>query len=462
MTACKPRNHGYFSIPPCLAVCLVVIAASTQPVSAGVDYSLEGSIRLDEEFNSNIQLIPNRSNPKAVFGTNLGFNGTATAAAPNWKSWGKARFDNYFYSPLGNLDRQNQIIDAGYTYLTEQSKWDITGNFTSDAILATETDTINSGFLFPGLIGRELKSISPSLTYSVNGQISLNLGYSYAESKYSTPPGVLANFPDSVTHSANSGLSYRFNDQFIVTSNLSYTTFSFGQKTSSQFQSALSRSNFDSESSNSINYLSGMLGMTYAYDATTQLNLSAGGQYSTTETKTRNTITTTGAEVISFSPLVLSDVTQTTTVSQGNSNSQVVPIFGFGGTKKFENSEIQFNYSRQVSPSINGQLLTTDRLTLTSKHNFSKLITGNLNFSFLDQERPDGSQITTSGANVINQTFYSLRGELSYFLTPQWVLGAGYQYRLRDSGLTSGSFSGIQDAHSVFVNLRYDFEKLQF
>ncbi|MBP1153184.1 hypothetical protein, partial [Methylocaldum sp. RMAD-M] len=76
--------------------------------SFGVDWHLEAAASVSQQYHSNIQLLPDRLDPQAVFGTDLGFTTQLVAAEPHWQVKSRARLQNLFYTPIDAIDTQNQ------------------------------------------------------------------------------------------------------------------------------------------------------------------------------------------------------------------------------------------------------------------------------------------------------------------------------------------------------------------
>ena len=152
------------------------------------------------------------------------------------------------------------------------------------------------------------------------------------------------------------------------------------------------------------------------------------------------------------------------------SDSQVGMVFSFATNKKFEKGHMGASYSRDTSPTGFGRLQTVDRFSV----DFLYQITNHLDF------------ILTGGVNVTeatadenedrDRTYYHVRPRLRWQLNEQLSLSGGYRYRMeettinddRDDGNTNNSENRIQktipdstDSHSVFLSLRYEWDKFR-
>lgn len=409
-----------------LAACSGLFGASA---CRAIEYTLDGNLSVGQQLSNNIILS---STPRLVWGSNLNLDAKLTAAEPNWQVSGRTRLDNYFYVPTSGIDRQNQYVDVRGFYLTERSRYDLTGNFTDDYILSSQSDPL-LGFV-QGRIHRSSWSASPTWTFNLSEQTQASLGYNYSRSEYS---GTTQRYPNADNHVLFSQFSYRQTERLTLEGGMSY----------SSYQGEMAQFGFK----NSITYYNLNLGVKYTYDPSLDLHLSGGGQYSQSESETQRLVLA-GYALTSLNPPRLEPIVETVSFKTPAQDS-FGPVFKLGATKRFDQLVLDFSYDRQISPSINGALFKSDTVGLTVHKEFQPGLNGSIVLNYNHQSYP--SQFDQIQAF----SYYRAEGSLHYAWTRQWSTLASYNYYLRqaDDGKTPN-----QDAHSVFLTLKYEFDPLKF
>ncbi|WP_077732820.1 hypothetical protein [Methylocaldum sp. 14B] len=397
--------------------------------SFGVDWHLEAAASVSQQYHSNIQLLPDRLDPQAVFGTDLGFTTQLVAAEPHWQVKSRARLQNLFYTPIDAIDTQNQYLDLDAHYATERSRWALTVNHTDDALLSSQSDVLVGIVLTR--VQRAETTVAPSWTYALDERTRLTLGYAYQASDYEARAGFA--FVSSTAHTASSGLEHQLTERLLLSGTLAYTAYRADRR--------------------AIDYLNALAGFQYALTETLEVGVSGGGQFSDSETQLE-TLRLDGFQIVSLDPLLLVPVTVQETVTL--KDRQFGPLVTASARQRFDTGDVELNYAHQISPSINGTLFESDRVTVTARRQVSERLNAALNLSYTDQSLPDAN------GDRLTQAYYRIGGDLSYAVTERWRLGASYQYTLRDLGERGGLFSGRQEAHAVFVTLKYDFDPFQF
>jgi hypothetical protein len=408
------------------AACLFLLGPGSPQA---VEYAFDGNLALGQQYNSNIVLA---RNPQAVWGTSLDLDAGLSAREPNWQVGGRTRLANSFYAPNSSIDMQNRYVDATALYLTERSRYQLAGNFTDDYLLSSQSDPALGVVL--GQLHRNLKSVGPSWTYSLTERARATLGYDYARAEYSG--SATQAYPDSDTHAASSQFAYQFTERLTLNGALSYTAFQASQPSAGY--------------RNAIDYVNFSLGLKCAYDPALDLNFSAGGQYTHSQ-----------AEYSSFRliyvPVSLNPplfrVAAVPTTLRSPAQETTAPLFTLGLSKRFEDASLDLAYSRQISPSINGALLETDRVQLAGRQEFRPGLNGALSLSYIHQSYPN------LGGGRLEYSYYQAEASLSYGWSERWSATASYRYYLRrvDSGGDRN-----QDSNAAFLSLRYEFEPQKF
>ena len=372
-------------------------------------------VNTQQNFNSNILLVPDSLKHDAVWGSELNLQSSLLINKPNWMAKASAVLDNWFYYPDSGLDMQNQYLDLQYAYLTERSRWQINGGYINDAILSSKANQIQ-GIVF-GRVQRELFSIIPGWTYSVSEYTKVNLSYSYFNSKYPaillSPASTDATYPNSVSNTLSSSVNNLYSEYL-------------------SFNSLLSATAFDTQT-RKIDYINLFIGLKYSPSFDSEIALSIGGQYS-------------------------QSTYQFYSIGQSYSQriDQFSPLFDVSLTKKFENSSIILSYSQQSTPSINSNLFRSDLVSLSANHRLSNLFSTAFGFSYYQIETPK------QAGSSLSQKSYQLNSNLTYNYSEKATISASYNFQARDIVATTGVFSEPQYAHIISLSLRYNFDELQF
>ena len=419
-----PPRPGATSL--CLAACAALLGT---PVGHAVEYRLDGDVSVGQQYSSNIILS---RPPKAVWGTNVDVNAALAVSEPNWQVTGKARLSNYFYTPVSGIDMQNQYLDVRGLFLTERSRYQLSGNFTDDSFLSSQNDQIIG--LVVGKVHRNLKSLSPTWFYTLSERSQWSLGYQYSRAEYDASAN---GFPDSDTHTGFSRLEHRFSERLSLSGEVSYSAYD-ARRLATGYR-------------NSIDFVNFSLGLKYAFDPTLDIEFSAGGQYSRTEAQfLHNQIV--GFTLVSLNPIRFAPVVRAVIVHTPPADS-FGPVFNLEVSKRLDRTEMSLFYNRQISPSISGDLLEVDRAGLSAKRELFYGFSGSLGVSYTHQSFPSQANQT------ISFSFYQATGELSYAWSEHWSATASYRFFLRQ---IDNSNAPNEDSNSVLLTLKYNFDTHAF
>lgn len=407
--ACAGRRAG-------LAACALFLAAAQR--AQGVEYRLDGSMALGQQYNSNLLL----SQPaEAAAATGLDLLGGLSAGEEDWGASGKLRLSNWFYASSNNIDLQNEYFDVDAFLLGERSRWSLAGNVTDDTILSSQTDGTQGLILTRAR--RDTQSVAPSWSYSLDEKNQASLGYTYSHSRYHYADGRMISADN---HTVSSSFAHQFNERFSASESLSYTR--YDSQSTYQYIS---------------DYVSFSQGLKYALTPTVALAFSGGLQHSQTQQIFRQPAT------------FLLNGRLVTQVPPSVKNSQLWPLLNVSASKRFETADLALSYSRQITPSVNGVLLQVDSFSLGGNKQFSEVLTGGLSLAYSHQY---GTQsINTVG--VSDYAYYSASGDLGYRFSGNLALSASYRYQLRQ---LSGAASQNTDNHVVFLNIKYEFDSKYF
>jgi hypothetical protein len=410
------HSFSYRAVYVRFSIALSCLALLNADPCFGIDYTFQADAYLQQNYNTNILLLPASLNPDAVWGSEMNLQTSLVAENPNWTVKGNARFDNWFYYPASGLNMQNQYIDGQYAYSTERSRFELGGGYISDAILASKTEQI-LGVVF-GRVQRDMFNVMPSWTYSFSEYTKASLTYSYYNSKYGSNPLVSSVntsplYPSSSSNSLSTNLNHQVSEYFSVDGILSATAFVTQTST--------------------IDYLNLTIGSKYAPRSNTEIVISGGGQYS-------------------------QSITQITILGKNASlhNDLFNPLFNISIKQNFEYTAVILSYSQQNTPSINGNLFKSDYVSISANHRFSPQFNGGLRLSYNKISTPTQSRSSTS------QNYYQVGGDLSYNLSENAVISSSYNFQAREIGANAGAYSEPQYGHVLSLNYHYIFDKLHY
>ncbi len=424
---------------------LLLLAGSAQ-TAYGLDLTLTGDAKAVEEYDTNLFRTLAPHDP--AWGQGVDGQIDFSATDEFWETRANARFANRWYVTDNNLDYYNQLFDWRTKYRSEYSIWNMDAQYNMDNTLSSETDsTVDVGYVFRR-IPRTTRILSPSWTYSLSDTSLLSLSYDYNDRTYDRNQVVAANVVDSIAHTGGLLFQHQWNSDLTLTGSANYTDYTLlGQAgtyidllqvpigdTIFALPALYNRPALDS----TIRTTSAMAGFNWAATSTITLGFSGGAQYNQTETP--GFVATT---------LVNGALPGPSVFVPGTSNNAVTEILSATARKRFEYSDIGFDYSRSVSPNLNGDLVAYDRYSLSGNHRFSEWVSSNLSLSYSEQSSP--SQGT---AAFLNREIFSARTGLNWQWDENWFLNASYQY-------TQVTYpdSGTADSHALFLNLRYLFDK---
>jgi hypothetical protein len=394
-----------------------------------MEVRLDGDVNLGQTYNSNIVLT---DPPKGVFGTRLDADARLAVKERNWEASGGARLDQQFFYPDSGIDMTNVYADGSGSYLTERSRWNLAGSYVDAWSLASEGQPLNVSGVILTRLHRNTQSLGPSWTYALDETTSATLGYGYSHADYEFGGGG-SSLQES--HTATSELLRQIDEHLSASFDLSYSHYS------------TTRENPDYSTTS--DYISGMLGLKYAFGETLSLNASAGAQYTRTESQYIG-YRLLGYIPVSLDPLRYAPVVESYSRSL-RQDTPVAPIFSLTARQRFETSELNLNYARQINPSFNGLMLTIDRVSLAGSRRLAESLDGGLTLAYYRQSSSDPRTVADYSA-------YSLDGTLTWHWDSHWSARATYQYMIREADAAIPN----ADSHMVLLNLRYDFDGFSF
>lgn len=396
----------------------------------GREYTFQAEASAGQDYNTNIFLT--QEPHEDIWGGNAGLNANFSAAEEIWNLTGNTRFQNYYYSDP-NLDTDNIFLTLNGNYSqNERTRWGLRGNYTRDS---TRTSVTEVNDLVFQQVERESRSINPSWTYSLDEKTSLNLDYQFQILEYEKTGN--SPFPDSQVHTGTAGVQHQYDDRLQLTSAFSYTRYTIPGSAASTASGALQTLESVSEETQ-IDYASLVVGFNYAVDESLKVGLSGGGQYNMTEAGSRTLLRDFLGNELSRSEQDVSTATPTWLLSANAS-------------KRFERSEIGFDFSKSSAPNLYGNLIDDTRYSLNARYRLTPFWDGSARVSYSER----GTGQANSTALIHN---YGAQAGLDWNPDGNWRLNASYQYAMR----TVDTADEQPDSHAVFLTVRYLWDKVQF
>lgn len=421
--------------------------------SRALDAVLGADVNPASEFNTNLFMSRNQAVNigKDVWGEGIDGGLDLVLSDSRWKINANSRFQNRWYQDDNNLDYFNQLFSVkSQYYFSERAILGMDAQYNMDNTLSTE-NVADLGYVFTR-IPRTTRSISPNWSYVLTEKSRLSLAYTYQDTNYDQQRN-LNNVVDSAAHIGSLNLSHQWNEKLQLLGSLNYTSYDlFGRDFESSVRAypfpflngfiVTPATVFIPGVTTTIRTASFMAGFSYNPTESVTLAFSGGGQHNqTTSPENREPITST---VFPF----LTD----TINSRRISSSSFSEILTASARKKFERSDIGFNYSLSLSPNLQGLLTSYERYNFTGNYKFTPQLSSSLNISLSDQ----------TGSAQASREIFSVRPGINWQWDQNWVLNASYQYTRIDFAASGNLSASSPDSHALYLNIRYLFDKHQF
>ena len=146
-------------------------------------------------------------------------------------------------------------------------------------------------------------------------------------------------------------------------------------------------------------------------------------------------------------------VSTTTQTAGGNITAHnTVWLFGANLTKKFEQTSIQLDVSRNIVPSGFGLLVQTDRAGITISHDLTEALTASFNGSVYKTSTISSS--SAASAAFPEQRFLYATPAIAWKFAEWWKLELSYSYRYRE---VDGATGGTATSNSTMFTLSYHY-----
>lgn len=397
-----------------------------------VEWSVEPSVSLREEYNDNIRLttLPHNSVWLTKISPAVNLSGKSETLSVS----GGARVNLNRYSGENGLDKNDQMFNLSSVYKTERDNWGVDASYTRDSTL--ESELVQTGYVLPRR-ERKSTSLAPSWTRSLTERLKLTAGYQYSNAKYENEPTLA----DYAYQKVNGVLQYVWSeqDQFFLVASYDKVEQASVTYTYSQIFPFTGQDVISGNESKTRNFL---VGMSHVFSESLSGVLKIGRR-STQSTA----VHTCNGDIaipectynILFDPLI---TFRKDSQTSGSSLDATLD-------KQFETMKISGQASRDTKASGSG-LVETDRFGISVSDRLSHTVTGNLDISVYRTKYLGDIALNS------NSRYYSIAPRLSWRITEWWTLDTGYRYaRQKYENASSAATANV-----VYVNLVYNWPKI--
>jgi len=312
------------------------------------------------------------------------------------------------FASLSELDRQDPFANITGSYNTERSNYGLNAGYTERAqrsIADEDTGDFSSNATVT------TKSLAPTYQYQFTERDFAYTSLNYNERTYDT-----GGFSDNESMSITGG--WRRNLSERLTGGLAMTYSEY------ESESDFIESEYDSYN----------LSVTSTYMLSERWSFSGQVGYRTTDSETQ----------------FLQGGSQQSDRSAGS-------LFDFSASYTGELNTLSFSLSRLLTPSGEGVVNETERVTLNWNRNIAETLSFSVNTSY--QESQSASDLTNT-----DREYFTFSPSLSWQLQRNLALNMGYQYR-QQKGSSFGGFNTTSDkvdSNMVFLTVNYDWDGLRF
>ena len=332
-------------------------------------------------------------------------------------------------TPSFNLKRfaVGDILDADEYGIRSEHEWQAT-----DALTATlkadyyQDSTLSTEFIDVGrqndVAIRDTLTLRPGMVYRLDADNTINVGYAYTDIMTDPTAGQVgytftqASFGDSYAISETIQTSVSGFVSWYDVAMLQSSTTTYGLQT----------------------------GVTWQWDETTTIDASFG--YLLSDIKFINRFITVVADP--FPRPVLVEAPQTASTSG--------PIAAFSVQKTFEYLKMNFNFSRQLSPTMRGQQSLEDSMNLGADYQFSGKLSVGVNGQY-NLRSAQSEEVGFADADL-NTDQISMSGYVGYRYGEHLSLRAEYRFGHQDLKTTFAT----SDSNAIVISLNYAGDPFSF
>ncbi|GAB6139482.1 hypothetical protein JCM14076_02110 [Methylosoma difficile] len=384
---------------------MVLAGCVFAPTAYAAEWSVKSDIKQNIAYDDNVRM--RKEAQGSMFYTimpRLAFaHKTEVSNVTAMASYGTQR-----YEAIEGLNQDIQAYDLNANYSTEKWAWGVVGAF--DATPSRNSAVDDAGN-FASTAIRTVKSISPSLSYTLFETDRITLAPSYSETSYSQ-----SGFSNNSSRSANLSWVRQWSEAYQTSLSGFFSNYEFG------------RINGISQTSTTSNSYGVNFGNNYTLSERWAVNLSVGIRQ---------------VENNSLTDFIFFQET-TTSTSTGFLTDSGVSYTG-------ENFSGKLRLSRSLVPSGQGQLQEQSSIGIGLGYNLSETVRAKLDSSYQEND-------STNPTQSISRKNINFAPSVSWHLSTEWVLSASYRYRQQDNNSTIGAV----DSNLFMVGVNYDWQGLSF
>lgn len=414
-------------------LCLALVA----PLAHGAEWSVTPRLQESVLYDDNRRLTTR--DHESVWGNEIRAGGEAKYATELTSiSFNPIFRQRRFSGEQELLDRDDVLLDAGFTHTGERSLLDVSASIEYRGSITNDLETTARTNVNVDARDREL---SATWTYAFDARNSLQLAGSYSDLDYErTRDTGLSDFRfSSVSASGIHQLTARdrvsltvFNSRFVQPR---ATTVNNGITTSSESET---------------DTLGLQLGYTRNFTENLLGSLSAGARRSDSESEVVQSFTVLGPPQLvpdGSGGFTIVQIPQQVTNRRETDGSSTGLAINASIEQQLETMDWEITFSRSLSPQGDGDLTERDQLTLALNQRFSERLQGNLDARYFQDSGLDGG-----GQDA--REFLRVAAGVRWRLSPFWSVSSRYQYRRnkRDS-------IGTAESNGLFVSLNYNGDK---
>lgn len=398
----------------CIVGCAMLSGLATSAARAA-EWSLEPSIDLRGEYDSNIHLTPGPHN--GVWGATLSPDARFRGATEALDVSGDLRFNLNRYWGESGLDTNDYIFGLRSTYKGER---DVVG-FNADAV---RDSTLVSELAETGVVltrdQRTRLTANPSWTHALTERTSIGASYTFNDVHYANTAGTgLVNYRDQT---ATVTLQQLLSEREIASIAGSWERYETAQSRATTYavQVAYDR----------------------AFSESVHANVTVGA---------RNTRTTLFSEALVCEGTILFGICfgNVTAIPFSVSETHTGYIFSASLDKRWETATLSGQVSHVLNPSGIGTLVETDRVALSWNQQWSPTVSYSV-YGAAYQAKDIGSFSTGKSR------YYTIEPRASWRITEWWTLTGGYRYNHAGYPGTSSNASD----NVAYLVLTYTWPKL--
>lgn len=433
-----------------LSFCAVLCCSFSPGAVVAVEWSVEPSISLREEYNDNIRFTA--SSHPSVWQSRLSpsVKMSSRTEVSEVSGFAQVSINRYSGDPLVE-DRNDPFFSLLASLKSERDTWSMNASYKQDS--TAESERMATGVV-QVRTQRSLLSLNPSWTHTLTERALLKLDYNFQDVKY----GAHINLNDYTNQQVGGTLQYQLSELDMVSLLATYSVMDYSAVTN-QYPDFINVNlpsfglvQFPGGGTDTIAFktISQAIQASFAHQFSETLrgNLSVGWRSLGTDiTHTCNgelgtTFPTTN--IISCSGYARDSMVSFNKETKSNGSS-----FSTSLEKTFDAAKVSGFASRETNPSGSG-LVETDKFGMS----LSKKMTENLS-GVVDAVSYRTKFISLPNPGSRYDTF---EPKLNWRFTQWWTLDAGYRY----SRYKSDAVGNAMTANALYLNLTYNWPKMAF